>query len=144
MATVPHHSYLTLAKLTDYLELVKFSHTIFALPFALASMLLAAHGLPDKWTVIWILVAMVAARTTAMGFNRIVDREIDKQNPRTQNREIPAGKVSVAEAAARRRKPSRKNRAALSSCAPFRQAAWSCRVEPGIRVDLEPVRRRRR
>lgn len=100
MATVPHNSYLKLAKLSDYLELVKFSHTIFALPFALAAMLLAANGLPAKWTIVWILVAMVAARTTAMGFNRIVDREIDKQNPRTQNREIPAGKVSVAEAAA--------------------------------------------
>jgi 4-hydroxybenzoate polyprenyltransferase len=104
MATVPHHSYLRLAKLGDYLELVKFSHTIFALPFALAAMLLASHHLPghlpDKWTIFWILVAMVSARTTAMGFNRIVDRHIDAQNPRTQNREIPAGKVSVGEAAA--------------------------------------------
>lgn len=99
MATVPHHSYLNLAKLGDYLELVKFSHTIFALPFALASMLIAKGGWPDKWTIIWILVAMVSARTAAMGFNRIVDRHIDAENPRTKNREIPAGKVSVAEAA---------------------------------------------
>lgn len=99
MATVPHNSYLTLAKLSDYLELVKFSHTIFALPFALASMLIAKRGWPDKWTIVWILVAMVTARTAAMGFNRIVDRHIDAANPRTKNREIPAGKVSVAEAA---------------------------------------------
>lgn len=104
MATVPHNSYLRLAKLSDYLELVKFSHTIFALPFALAAMILASRDLPghlpDKFTIFWILVAMVSARTTAMGYNRIVDRQIDAQNPRTQNREIPAGKVSVAEAAA--------------------------------------------
>lgn len=62
-------------------------------------MLLAEKGWPDKWTIVWILVAMVSARTAAMGFNRIVDRHIDAQNPRTQNREIPKGKVSVAEAA---------------------------------------------
>lgn len=104
MATVPHNSYLNLAKLSDYLELVKFSHTIFALPFALAAMLLAARDLPghlpNGWTIFWILVAMVSARTTAMSYNRIADRHIDAQNPRTANREIPAGKVSVAEAAA--------------------------------------------
>ena len=99
MPTVPHNSYLNLAKLGDYLELVKFSHTIFALPFALASMLLAKGGWPDTRTVGWILIAMVSARTAAMGFNRIVDRHLDAQNPRTQNREIPAGKVSVGEAA---------------------------------------------
>lgn len=99
MSTLPHNSYLNLAKLGDYLELVKFSHTIFALPFALASMLLAKDGWPDIWTIVWILVAMVSARTAAMGFNRIVDRHIDAQNPRTQNREIPKGKVSVVEAA---------------------------------------------
>ena len=100
MVKVPHYSYLNLAKFGDYLELVKFSHTIFALPFALASMLIAKGGWPDKWTIIWILVAMVSARTAAMGYNRIADRHIDAENPRTQNREIPAGKVSVAEAAA--------------------------------------------
>lgn len=87
-------------KLRDYLELVKFSHTIFALPFALASMMVAANGWPPAAKVLWILVAMVAARTAAMGFNRIVDRDIDARNPRTQNREIPAGKVSIAQAGA--------------------------------------------
>ncbi|PQV62571.1 4-hydroxybenzoate polyprenyltransferase [Abditibacterium utsteinense] len=79
----------------NYLELVKFSHTIFALPFALASMLIAAHGFPALRIFGWILAAMIGARTAAMGFNRIVDRQIDAQNPRTQNRELPAGKVSL-------------------------------------------------
>jgi 4-hydroxybenzoate polyprenyltransferase len=82
----------------NYLELVKFSHTIFALPFALAAMLIAANGWPRLEIVFWILVAMVAARTAAMGFNRIVDRKIDALNPRTRNREIPSGKVSVRQA----------------------------------------------
>lgn len=86
-------------KVRDYLELVKFSHTIFALPFALASMIIAANGFPDWRVFAWILVAMISARTAAMGFNRIVDRDIDALNPRTQSREIPAGKVSVAHAA---------------------------------------------
>ncbi len=79
----------------NYLELVKFSHTIFALPFALAAMLVAADGLPELRIFVWILAAMVGARTAAMGFNRIVDREIDARNPRTQNRELPAGAVSL-------------------------------------------------
>ncbi len=86
------------ARLHDYLELVKFSHTIFALPFALGAMLVAAQGLPRLDKVLWILVAMVGARTAAMAFNRIVDRHIDAKNPRTANREIPAGKVSVGQA----------------------------------------------
>ena len=79
----------------NYLELVKFSHTIFALPFAVAAMLVAAHGLPSARIFAWIVVAMIGARTAAMGFNRIVDREIDARNPRTANRELPAGKVSL-------------------------------------------------
>jgi 4-hydroxybenzoate polyprenyltransferase len=86
------------AGLRDYLELVKFSHTLFALPFALASMFVAANGFPD-WRIFgWILVAMIGARTAAMGFNRVADKEIDARNPRTKNREIPSGKVSVAQA----------------------------------------------
>jgi 4-hydroxybenzoate polyprenyltransferase len=86
-------------RLRDYLELVKFSHTIFALPFALAAMLVASNGKPQLATFGWILVAMAGARTAAMGFNRIVDRDIDALNPRTAQREIPAGKVSVTQAA---------------------------------------------
>jgi 4-hydroxybenzoate polyprenyltransferase len=86
--------------LRDYFELVKFSHTLFALPFALASMLLAADGFPKPVIIAWIVVAMVAARTAAMGFNRVVDRKIDALNPRTKNREIPSGKVTVQQAIA--------------------------------------------
>ncbi|MBW3635700.1 MAG: putative 4-hydroxybenzoate polyprenyltransferase [Armatimonadetes bacterium] len=81
--------------LRAYLELVKFSHTLFALPFALASMLVAARGFPEPRIFGWIVAAMIGARTAAMGFNRIVDRHIDARNPRTQNRELPAGKVSL-------------------------------------------------
>ena len=85
-----------LATFKNYLELVKFSHTVFALPFALASMLVAAHGFPPVRIFGWILLAMVGARTAAMGFNRIVDRDIDALNPRTRNRELPSGKVSLS------------------------------------------------
>jgi 4-hydroxybenzoate polyprenyltransferase len=81
--------------------MVKFSHTVFALPFALASTAIAArgHGITAA-QVVAILVAMVGARTAAMGFNRIVDRRIDAQNPRTASREIPTGKVPLAAAVA--------------------------------------------
>jgi len=68
------------------LRFIRFSHTIFALPFAIASMLVAARGLPPARLIGWILVAMVAARTAAMAFNRMVDWEIDQRNPRTAER----------------------------------------------------------
>jgi 4-hydroxybenzoate polyprenyltransferase len=79
-------------------EFVKFSHTVFALPFALAAMLVAArsnHGWPGGRKFGLILVAMVCARTCAMSFNRIVDRRFDALNPRTAGRHLPAGKVSL-------------------------------------------------
>ncbi|HEX7509213.1 MAG TPA: UbiA-like polyprenyltransferase [Polyangia bacterium] len=81
-------------------RMVKFSHTVFALPFALAATALAArgHGITPA-QVAAILVAMVGARTAAMGFNRIVDRRLDAKNPRTAGRELPTGKVSVVSAA---------------------------------------------
>ena len=82
----------------DFLSLVKFEHTLFALPFALLSAFHAAGGIPSLPTLFWILVAMVGARSAAMAFNRIVDRRIDAANPRTATREIPAGKVSVGQA----------------------------------------------
>ncbi len=86
-------------KVNHYLEMVRFSHTVFALPFALMGALVATNGLP-KWDVLlWILICMVTARTAAMSFNRIVDRHIDRLNPRTRDRHIPSGKVSVREAA---------------------------------------------
>ncbi|HSM13238.1 MAG TPA: UbiA-like polyprenyltransferase [Thermoanaerobaculia bacterium] len=76
------------------LEMIKFEHTLFALPFALAGMMLAAEGWPEARVVGWILVAMVGARSAAMGFNRLVDRDIDAANPRTRGRALPAGLVS--------------------------------------------------
>jgi 4-hydroxybenzoate polyprenyltransferase len=81
-----------------YLSLVTFAHTIFALPFALLAAVLAARGIPPLPTLFWILVAMVGARSAAMAFNRIADRDVDAVNPRTRTRDIPAGRVSVAEA----------------------------------------------
>ena len=79
-----------------YFEFVRFSHTVFALPFALAAMVVA--GWPGWRTFLLILMAMVCARTAAMGFNRIVDRRYDAKNPRTAQRHLPAGKIGAAEA----------------------------------------------
>jgi 4-hydroxybenzoate polyprenyltransferase len=78
--------------------MIKFPHTVFALPFALMGALLAARGLPDAATLFWILVAMVGARTAAMTFNRLADRRIDADNPRTAGRELPAGIVTHKQA----------------------------------------------
>ncbi len=80
-----------LHKMRTALEMIKWEHSIFALPFALTAMLLAAHGLPSARTVGWILVAMVAARSAAMAFNRWADADLDAANPRTRSRAIPAG-----------------------------------------------------
>ena len=74
--------------------MIKFSHTIFALPFALTGALLAAGGLPTLHQTFWIIMAMVGARTAAMAMNRLIDAEIDARNPRTATRAIPAGLVS--------------------------------------------------
>ncbi|HTQ70979.1 MAG TPA: UbiA-like polyprenyltransferase [Acidocella sp.] len=80
-----------LAKTRITLEMIKWEHSIFALPFALTAMLLAAGGLPGARTVGWIVVAMVAARSAAMAFNRWADADLDAANPRTKMRAIPAG-----------------------------------------------------
>jgi 4-hydroxybenzoate polyprenyltransferase len=76
------------------LEMIKFEHTLFALPFAFIGMMLAAEGWPEWRVVGWIVVAMVGARSAAMGFNRLVDRRIDAANPRTADRALPAGTVT--------------------------------------------------
>ncbi len=84
-----------------YFEFVRFSHTVFALPFALASMVVAAkadRGWPGWRTFLLILAAMVCARTAAMGFNRIVDRRLDALNPRTAHRHLPNGQIPLANA----------------------------------------------
>lgn len=78
----------------ELLDMIKFEHTVFALPFALLGALAGAQGIPATRTLLWILVAMVGARTAAMTFNRLVDADIDAQNPRTAQRAIPAGRVS--------------------------------------------------
>ncbi len=77
-------------------EMIKIEHTLFALPFAFLGAVLAANGLPSLRQVFWITVAMVGARSTAMAFNRIADRELDAQNPRTANRALPAGLLSLS------------------------------------------------
>jgi 4-hydroxybenzoate polyprenyltransferase len=87
-----------LQKVSLYLKMIKFSHSIFALPFAFTSALIAAAGVPAFSQILWITVAMVGARSGAMGLNRIIDRKIDKDNPRTSGREIPKGVIKVSEA----------------------------------------------
>jgi 4-hydroxybenzoate polyprenyltransferase len=92
-------------KVATYLSFVRFGHSVFALPFALTGALLALHRIGDwsaqnvGWRVLWIVVAMVAARSAAMGFNRLVDAHYDALNPRTASREIPRGAMTRTEAA---------------------------------------------
>ncbi len=89
-----------MGRLKTYASFVRFSHSVFALPFALAGALLAAQQTPlTARTLGWILVAMIAARSAAMGFNRLADARIDALNPRTAMRELPRGAMSVREAA---------------------------------------------
>jgi len=83
-----------LAHIRRFLEMIKFSHTVFALPFALMGAILAARGIPDGRTLLWILVAMVGARSGAMGMNRYADRDLDALNPRTRERALPRGLIS--------------------------------------------------
>jgi 4-hydroxybenzoate polyprenyltransferase len=90
-------------RLATYLSFVRFSHSVFALPFALTGALLALHERPwttrdVAWRLLWIVVAMVAARSAAMGFNRLVDAEYDGKNPRTAMRELPRGVMTRREA----------------------------------------------
>ncbi|HMG70218.1 MAG TPA: UbiA-like polyprenyltransferase [Gemmatimonadaceae bacterium] len=96
-------------------NLVRLPHTVFALPFALVGVVLASYIAPITLNdVVWVVVAFTTARFAAMGFNRIVDREIDARNPRTRSREIPSGTMSVREASA----------AVVIASAIFLVAAW--------------------
>jgi len=81
--------------LRTFFSLIKIEHTLFALPLALTGAILAARGLPDTMTLILLAIAFTAARAAAMAFNRMVDRRIDALNPRTADREIPSGAISV-------------------------------------------------
>ena len=78
------------------LEMIKFEHTVFALPFALLSAILASGGWPEAPKLFWIVMAMVGARSAAMAFNRIVDQQIDAENPRTKMRALPAGELTAS------------------------------------------------
>ncbi len=83
-----------------FARLVKLEHTVFALPFAYTGAFLAQRDTPSAHDLVWITIAMIGARTLAMGLNRLIDREIDTRNPRTASRELPAGAVSRVEVAA--------------------------------------------
>jgi 4-hydroxybenzoate polyprenyltransferase len=88
-----------MGRVATYLSFIRFSHSVFALPFALTGALLAWQQAPFSWRqVLWVIVAMVAARSSAMGFNRLVDAEKDALNPRTAMREIPRGILSHRDA----------------------------------------------
>src|ERR1022692_3525781 len=76
------------------LEMIKWEHSVFALPFALCGAMLAASGLPTAHQLLWIVIAMLAARSAAMAFNRLADATIDAANPRTRTRALPAGQLS--------------------------------------------------
>ena len=89
------------SRLLAYVNFVKLPHTLFALPFALVGVVLASYHAPVTWRGLgWIVLAFTCARFAAMGFNRIVDREIDARNPRTSRRELPSGALRLAEAVA--------------------------------------------
>jgi 4-hydroxybenzoate polyprenyltransferase len=104
-----------LRKLRTYGSFVRFSHSVFALPFALTGALLASRQTPPGWARVgWIVVAMVAARSAAMGFNRLVDARFDALNPRTASRELPRGVMRTPEATV----------FVVVSCAVFVLAAW--------------------
>jgi len=93
--TFDHHG----SRWLVYANFVKLPHTLFTLPFALVGVVLASYRAPVTWSTIgWIVLAFTCARFAAMGFNRIVDREIDAQNPRTRQREVPSGVLRVTEA----------------------------------------------
>jgi len=87
-----------MSRLRDYLSLVKFEHSVFALPFVLSAAFIHANGLPALGQLAWMVVAAVSVRTAAMAFNRVTDREMDALNPRTRARELPTGRVRLSSA----------------------------------------------
>ena len=93
-SATPQTSSNALGRIRLFLETIKFEHSVFALPFAAATVFLVADGLPDWQPLLWLAVAMVGARTFGMGANRVIDAEIDARNPRTATRAIPAGLIT--------------------------------------------------
>src|SRR6187401_154732 len=90
-----------IARVQTYASFVRFSHSVFALPFALVGFLLATRLVPFSWTRVgWVIACMVSARSAAKGFNRLADAEYDARNPRTAMRELPRGAMSRGEAVA--------------------------------------------
>lgn len=88
-----------ISRVKEYIELVKFEHSLFALPFAISGMLLAkSSDWPEAIIFLWVIIAMISARTAAMALNRIIDRNIDMLNPRTKDRAIPSGRIKVLNA----------------------------------------------
>lgn len=86
-------------KLKEYLELVKFEHTLFAFPFAMSAMLIAKpDSYPTLNTLLWVIIAIITARTATMALNRVIDAKIDAKNPRTKDRAIPAGRIKLSSA----------------------------------------------
>src|SRR5438093_11142404 len=98
-AATPRPANGVLRKLLATLEMIKFEHSVFAMPFALTGAMLAVHGWPPWRQVFWLIVAMVGARSAAMTFNRIADLNFDRANPRTRQRALPAGRLSLRFAA---------------------------------------------
>jgi len=90
---------MVLRRIKAYGELVMFSHTLFSIPFGVIAMLMAANGFPSPWLTVWILVALVSARTAANALNRLVDKDIDAKNPRTASRHMPKGIIKTWEVA---------------------------------------------
>jgi len=88
---------VSMNKLKVFFEMIKFEHTLFALPFAYLGAFLAAEGVPPVIKLFWITLAMIGARTAAMSLNRLIDRHIDARNPRTAERALPAGRLRVKE-----------------------------------------------
>lgn len=88
---------MVLKKIKAYGELVMFSHTLFSIPFGIIAMLMAADGFPSLWLTVWILFALISARTAANALNRLVDKDIDAKNPRTAGRHMPRGAVGEGE-----------------------------------------------
>src|ERR671935_2065995 len=98
-AELPRMNATALAYPARFYSLVKFEHTIFALPFAYVGALLAVAGVPGAHDLLWITVAMVGARSLAMGLNRLIDARLDARNPRTAQRELPAGLLTTTQVA---------------------------------------------
>ncbi len=88
---------MALKKVRIFFEMIKFEHTIFALPFAYIGAMLVNKWFPNPYDLLWITLAMAGARTAAMSLNRLIDRHIDAKNPRTQNRALPKGLLKVSE-----------------------------------------------